>query len=163
MLLKLLQVAPYYQKMKKVSFLSGHKDADVLAFFLEKNKFKIIRTDSLHFSPGVFRNFIKAVRNKHNPIISVDGPIGPNKKINDGPIFLAEKFKLPLKIILISAKNYWKLSSWDEHIIPKPFTTVFVKHTNPFNLENKSKGKNPLENFKDFVNLEEEKFLKQIQ
>ncbi len=141
--------------------LSKHKDADILAFILEKFGFKVFRTDSLHFNPAVFKKLLSITDSKYIPVMVLDGPIGPHKKINYGSLFLSKKFQLPINVILIKCDKYWQLSSWDKHIIPKPLTTIHSKIVTYKTIPQDYKlSRKSLMELKTFIDQEEAEFSK---
>ncbi len=158
----LVKLAHFYRKVKKSTFISKHQDADLLDFVLRKNGFITFRTDGLHFNPSTFKKLLESKQQEYSPFISVDGPVGVNKKINLGPIFLAKKFNFAIKIIFIKADRYWQLKSWDQHVLPKLFTTLHVKFSKGFVINEKENWRGELANFKDFFSEQEAIFLKEI-
>lgn len=60
--------------------------------------------------------------------LTVDGPRGPAERVKPGAVALAAHSGLPIVPISIVASRAWRIKSWDRLIIPKPFSTVTVKH-----------------------------------
>ena len=57
----------------------------------------------------------------------VDGPRGPRGVIKAGLISMAQLSGVPIVPVAISVTRAWVLKSWDRFLIPKPFSTVFVR------------------------------------
>jgi lysophospholipid acyltransferase (LPLAT)-like uncharacterized protein len=62
---------------------------------------------------------------------AVDGPRGPRGTIKAGLISMAQISGIPIVPIAISVSRAWVLNSWDRFLIPKPFSTVFVRWGTP--------------------------------
>ena len=70
------------------------------------------------------RELIKKVRNGHDVGITPDGSRGPQYQAKPGAIFVARASKSP--IVLLSFTYTWciRLKSWDQFVIPLPFSKV---------------------------------------
>jgi hypothetical protein len=68
---------------------------------------------------------------KRNIAITPDGPKGPEFKMKPGAIVLAKKTQMPILLIGVCYKNYVQLKSWDKFKIPKLFSKVVVKFSDP--------------------------------
>ena len=58
--------------------------------------------------------------------ITPDGPRGPRYKLAIGPVRLSQMTSTPLVSIIVNPAKSWKLRSWDQFRIPKPFSKVYV-------------------------------------
>jgi len=54
--------------------------------------------------------------------ITPDGPRGPRRQIQDGPIYLASRSSMPLVPTGFAFENPWRAGSWDRMALPRPFT-----------------------------------------
>jgi lysophospholipid acyltransferase (LPLAT)-like uncharacterized protein len=57
---------------------------------------------------------------------TVDGPRGPRREIKDGVLFTAALTGLPIVPYTSLAERVWRLNSWDQLTIGKPFSRVAV-------------------------------------
>lgn len=74
---------------------------------------------------------------KKNPVITVDGPIGPRHVPKAGIIEVAKLSKLPIVPLGTKGKNSWVLKkTWDLTEIPKPFSKVIYYFGKPLDHEN---------------------------
>jgi lysophospholipid acyltransferase (LPLAT)-like uncharacterized protein len=62
--------------------------------------------------------------------LTPDGPRGPRYQLSPGLILLAKKTGTPIMPVAVRYHNCWKLRSWDEFRIPKPFSRIDI-HTGP--------------------------------
>ena len=121
----LIYLKKNYIKTKIVS--STHKDSRALARILKYYGFNLIKGSSSRGAKNVIKVMMKLFQNSTSMIaITNDGPKGPPRIAKPGAINLA--YKLNAKIIFISGKSssYWKLKTWDNFILPKPFASNHV-------------------------------------
>jgi lysophospholipid acyltransferase (LPLAT)-like uncharacterized protein len=55
-----------------------------------------------------------------------DGPRGPAFVAKPGPVLLASKTGVPLVAFHIALEDPWRLPSWDQLMVPKPFSKALV-------------------------------------
>jgi lysophospholipid acyltransferase (LPLAT)-like uncharacterized protein len=112
------------------ALVSASKDGDYLCNYLKHFQYKrFIRGSSRNGTFHSIREIIKLKRSKTERIrlsITPDGPLGPAKQIKTGLGALTNSINVPIIPVYIIAKKSWKLSTWDQHIIPKPFTYIVV-------------------------------------
>lgn len=58
---------------------------------------------------------------------TIDGPRGPRFVAKPGPVLLARATGAPMAAFHIAAKNAWVLSTWDQSMIPKPFSRALMR------------------------------------
>jgi hypothetical protein len=54
--------------------------------------------------------------------ITPDGPLGPRHVFKAGAIYLASQSGIPIVPITVSYGRCWRFKSWDEFLLPWPFT-----------------------------------------
>lgn len=54
--------------------------------------------------------------------ITPDGPRGPRRQMQIGPIFLASRLGVPLVCVGAGYDRAWRMRSWDRFVVPKPFS-----------------------------------------
>ncbi|MDH5465603.1 MAG: hypothetical protein OEW60_08205, partial [Thiovulaceae bacterium] len=73
-----------------------------------------------------------------NIVITPDGPRGPRHSVADGVVTLSQKLDLPIIAQSVVPSKYWRLKSWDQFIIPKPFGTLTYIASDPFKVTDMS-------------------------
>jgi len=58
--------------------------------------------------------------------LTPDGPRGPCYKLSPGLVLLAKNDGNPIMPLAVRYHDSWKLKSWDQFRIPKPFSRVDV-------------------------------------
>jgi lysophospholipid acyltransferase (LPLAT)-like uncharacterized protein len=54
--------------------------------------------------------------------VTPDGPLGPRHVFKVGAVYLASQSGIPIVPITVSYGRFWRLKSWDEFLLPWPFT-----------------------------------------
>lgn len=68
-------------------------------------------------------------------VVTPDGPRGPRYKTKKGIAFIAKNSNANLIPMSWSANKFWKLKSWDQLIIPKPFSKIVLTFGDPFSIK----------------------------
>jgi lysophospholipid acyltransferase (LPLAT)-like uncharacterized protein len=68
----------------------------------------------------------RALKEGFDFCITPDGPRGPRYVFHSGVIKLAESSGAPIVPIHLQFASAWKLKTWDQLVIPKPFSRVKV-------------------------------------
>ena len=132
-------IASYFKKTKIPiwSVSSTHKDSEMMAGILESWGIQLIRGSSTRGWSHVLKQLIKLFKQNDSIVaITNDGPKGPPMIAKKGSITLALKNNAQIIAITAEASKYWKLSSWDETIIPKPFSTIYIQFSKPLETSN---------------------------
>ena len=109
------------------TLVSRFRDGDVATYLLEKLGYRVVRgsTEEGKAQKGgrvALIKLIKILREGNNVAITVDGPKGPPYKVKEGIIFLAQKTSSPIVPAYAEFERYIRLKTWDNFLIPLPFT-----------------------------------------
>jgi lysophospholipid acyltransferase (LPLAT)-like uncharacterized protein len=113
---------------KVAILISRHRDGELIAQVVEKLGFKTVRGST---GPGkggekAFLEMLRLLEKGYVVAITPDGPRGPREVVKPGIAKLALKSGLPVYPLTFSAKNSFKLNSWDKFLIPYPFSKCKV-------------------------------------
>lgn len=75
---------------------------------------------------------IQAVKQGWDLGITVDGPRGPRQEVKPGVLAVSRKTGAWIVPVCVAYKHAWRLRTWDEMLVPKPFTKVIVRYGEPF-------------------------------
>lgn len=123
------------QKQGKV-IISDHKDGEIITQIISKFGIGAIRGSSSKGGARALINAFKEIRNGVDVIITPDGPRGPKHSVADGAVIIAQKQHLEIYALNYEASKFWQFKSWDEMILPKPFSTIYYSLSKPFSVEN---------------------------
>ena len=119
-----LFLGPHLLPRNKVinALQSSHSDGMITSVAFKYLGMKVILGSSFKGGLKAFRKMVKCIKTGESIAITPDGPRGPKEKVKDGVIKLAQITNAPIIPLVWSTKKYKKIKSWDEFIIPFPFT-----------------------------------------
>ena len=87
---------------------------------------KIIRGSANQTGALVMRDMVGALKSGSSIITTPDGPKGPIFEFKAGNILIARISGAPLLPLACAADRSWRLPSWDQMLVPKPFARVVI-------------------------------------
>lgn len=110
-----------------VALISGHRDGQIVS--RAGALFGILAATGSSSRGGMraVREMIRFARDGHSLFVTPDGPRGPRMHADSGIVDLARLTGLPIVPATISARHGVNLDTWDRFLLPRPFTTVFVR------------------------------------
>ncbi len=106
--------------------ISQHFDGEIIARILGFFGIRGLRGSTYRGANKVLLEAFRALKRGDDLLVTPDGPRGPRHEIGDGAIALAMKANLPILAVNYMPRRYWRASSWDKFLIPKPFTTLDI-------------------------------------
>jgi lysophospholipid acyltransferase (LPLAT)-like uncharacterized protein len=101
--------------------LSQHGDAEILARIAHHVGFDCVRGSSRRGGARALMELEEQSRNKYLTI-TPDGPRGPRRRLAMGPVYLASRLQLPLVVMGFGYDRPWRMNSWDQFAVPRPFS-----------------------------------------
>jgi len=161
---ELLMFSYFYSHCRKIphakALISSHFDGALISKTIKYFGIDTIAGSSNRNAAKALMKAIKALNDGYDIGITPDGPKGPRHEVADGIIVMAQKTNSKIILVEIKATKYWKLSSWDEFVIPKPFGTLHFFSNGPIDVSSME-----LEEARAFIKnslLEHEKVNQQI-
>jgi lysophospholipid acyltransferase (LPLAT)-like uncharacterized protein len=116
------------------ALVSQSKDGELLTRLLKKWNYSVVRGSSNVGGKEAMQLMIDEVSAGKNLAITPDGPKGPEFKMKPGTIVLSKKTGATIILIGVGYKNYWELGSWDKFKVPKFFSRVVLKFSEPITI-----------------------------
>ena len=128
--------AVYFLKIRKTPNLwaisSTHQDSQIMAYFLKRSYFNLIRGSSTRGWDNVIKTMFKVFQNSSSIIaITNDGPKGPPYIAKDGSYKIAKRANAQIISIFGGSTKFWEIKSWDKLRLPKPFGTIYLEFSSP--------------------------------
>jgi lysophospholipid acyltransferase (LPLAT)-like uncharacterized protein len=79
---------------------------------------------------GGSRAVLEILRDKKSDVtiaITPDGPRGPRHHFHEGAVYLASRTGLPVFPVAVSFQHFGRLPTWDQFVVPRPFTRTIVR------------------------------------
>ena len=114
----------------RISMLnSRHKDADWLALAGYHLGYDVVR-GSTNVPGSTHKGGASALRELKQKsrdwilAITPDGPMGPRRELELGPVFLSSRFGIPILPLGVGYDRPWRMNTWDRFALPRPYSRV---------------------------------------
>jgi len=128
---RLLPLIHVHRRQGVVVLVSEHGDGEYVTRVLLQMGFGVVRGSSTRGAVGGLKGLIRAAAQGHDLAVTPDGPRGPNREFKHGALTVARMTGLPIIPIGVGAKDGWHTNSWDQFLVPRPFSTVRVAYGPP--------------------------------
>lgn len=110
---------------------STSRDGRLQAKILSKFGFRIVWGSSNKQPVRALLGAVKTMNTGYDLAIAVDGPTGPIYNVKPGVLFIAKKTNAVIIPTAFSASPSITAKSWDEYLLPKPFSKVTLIYSSP--------------------------------
>ncbi|MBK8793577.1 MAG: lysophospholipid acyltransferase family protein [Holophaga sp.] len=93
-----------------------------------------VRGTTGHSGAQALVKMIQIVKQGWDLGITVDGPRGPRQQAKPGVLAVSRKTGAWLVPVCVAYSRAWQLNTWDQMLVPKPFSKVIVHYGNPFKI-----------------------------
>lgn len=107
-------------------------DGEIIAQACSDFKLKPVRGSSSRRGAQAMVELAKYVQSGHDIGITPDGPRGPRYHMNMGVIKLAQLTGGKLMPVHMRFEKAYRLKTWDEFILPMPFSRVEIEFAQPY-------------------------------
>ncbi len=129
---RLLPLTYYHREQHIATLISQSADGEYIARVVERWGYTAMRGSSSRGGGAALREMVKLARTGRSMAITPDGPRGPRQKLKAGVLTLAQLTGQPMIPMSASATRAWWVDArWDLFLVPKPFSTVYVRYGEP--------------------------------
>ncbi|MBV8672275.1 MAG: lysophospholipid acyltransferase family protein, partial [Acidobacteriaceae bacterium] len=116
----------YFRKFRCSILISRSFDGELITRTLRLLGYDAVRgSSSRGGAAGLLA--LQGVIERGLPVVfTADGPRGPVYQTKIGPVKLAQMTGQPIGSFYLLPERAWVLNSWDEFLVPKPFSRVAV-------------------------------------
>ena len=115
--------------------ISASFDGELIARTIHRIGFLTARGSSSRGGSSGLRELARAIDSGSPAVFPADGPRGPRYQLKPGAIKLAQMTGRPACPFYVLPQRAWMLRSWDEFLIPKPFSRVAIGWAKPVFVE----------------------------
>jgi lysophospholipid acyltransferase (LPLAT)-like uncharacterized protein len=108
------------------ALVSEHRDGELIARVLDTFGLTTTRGSSTRGGTRALLELVKVVREQRDVVLTPDGPRGPRRKMAPGILLIAQRTGAPFVPLVCHTDRLWRLKSWDQFEIPKPFARITV-------------------------------------
>ena len=113
---------------------SPSKDGEILSQFVGAFGMGSVRGSSSRRGSRALLELVRIIRDGGDIAITPDGPRGPRYSLGPGVILLAQTTGTPIVPAHVSFSRCFRMKTWDEFIIPLPFSTISVTVAEQINI-----------------------------
>ena len=128
---RLLPLAYYHRGQDAVALISQSGDGEYIARTVAGWGYDAVRGSSSRGGVVALKELVKLARAGRSPFITADGPRGPRQVLKAGVLTAAQLSGLPIIAATAAATHGWWFHSWDRFLVPKPFSTVYLRYSEP--------------------------------
>ncbi len=114
--------------------VSRHVDGGYLAKAARAWGYGIVPGSSTRGGQMAFRQMLRILRDGGEIAITPDGPRGPARVVKGGVVAVAQLAGVSIIPVAVMVSSGWRLRSWDQFLIPKPFARVHIVYDEPLTL-----------------------------
>ncbi len=109
-------------------------DGEYIARIIRKLGFVAVRGSSSRGAVGAVFGMRQQLEQGRGAVFTIDGPRGPRYVAKPGPVLLAKKTGVPISCFYVAVERAWILNSWDQMIVPKPFSRAAIYASSPMHV-----------------------------
>ena len=128
---RLLPLTYFHRRQAIATLISRSGDGEYIARVVERWGYHAARGSSSRGGGAALRELVKAARHGASLAFTPDGPRGPRQQLKRGVLTAAQLSGLPIMPMSGAATRAWWLEGWDRFLVPKPFSTMFVRYGAP--------------------------------
>lgn len=123
---RIFMTSYFFRNRKIVGMISRSREGEYIARISRRLGNGIARGSSTRGSRGAVVEIMRALKQKRDVFITLDGPRGPRYTAKPGAAFIAKKSGNPVLPFCFSVEKKWIMSSWDRFIVPRPFSRAVI-------------------------------------
>mgnify|MGYP002377900198 FL=1 len=113
-----------FQKRMIYTLISAHKDGRIIANAIKLFGLGSVKGSSSKRGGQALLELVRKLENGSDVAFTPDGPRGPKNVAKSGAIEASKLSGAPILPVGCAAKNAWRAKSWDEMVVPYPFSKV---------------------------------------
>jgi lysophospholipid acyltransferase (LPLAT)-like uncharacterized protein len=116
-----------WRKQRIAVMVSRSFDGECIARIIERLGFVAVRGSSSRGGAGALLGMKRVLERGESVAFTIDGPRGPKYVAKPGPVGLSKVTSIPMAAFYVALGNSWVLETWDDFMIPKPFSKALVR------------------------------------
>jgi lysophospholipid acyltransferase (LPLAT)-like uncharacterized protein len=116
-----------WRKQKIAVMTSRSFDGEYIARIISRLGFVPVRGSSSRGGREALGGMKDELDKGETVAFTIDGPRGPKYVAKVGPVLLARSSGLPMAAFYVALSDAWVLKTWDEFMIPKPFSKALAR------------------------------------
>ncbi len=127
----LLTLVHVFRHTGVCALVSEHDDGEYATRMLQRLGVSTVRGSSTRGGKRGLKGLVRAARAGHDLGVSPDGPKGPPRVFKPGALVAAQLAEIPVVPLVVRPGGAWNFNSWDQFMVPKPFSSIEVEYLTP--------------------------------
>jgi lysophospholipid acyltransferase (LPLAT)-like uncharacterized protein len=132
---RILLLPCLYGRRRARVLASRSRDGELVTRFMTRFGLEAVRGSSSHGGASALWLLLRSLRDGRDVVVVPDGPRGPREMLKPGVVALARLSGAPIVPVAVGASAEWRLRSWDEFRIPRPFARCVVRFGDPISVK----------------------------
>jgi len=111
--------------------VSEHSDGEIIARIAQRIGFGAVRGSTSRGGGRALLSMVRVLGEGGDIAITPDGPRGPAHSYAPGALIAAQRAGVPILPAAVHVDRAWRLRSWDQFLIPRPFARITVAYGPP--------------------------------
>ncbi len=111
--------------------ISDHRDGEIITQIVRGYGLSAVRGSTSKGGARALLQLARTLKDGLDIAITPDGPRGPRHSFAPGALILAQRTGAPLMLMGSHSSRVWRLKTWDQFEVPKPFARVTVIYASP--------------------------------
>ena len=121
-------LATWWYREREVAVMTSRSfDGEYIARIISGFGYRPVRGSSSRGAVGALIGMRRELEEGRTAAFTIDGPRGPKYVAKPGPVLLAQKTGFPIATVHFACEHAWLLKSWDDFMVPKPFSQVLLR------------------------------------
>ena len=126
---------PYLYGWRRARVLASRsRDGELVTGFVRRFGLEAVRGSSSRGGAEALRSLARSLAQGRDAVVVPDGPRGPRETVKPGIVALARVSGAPIVPLALGASAEWRLRSWDEFRIPRPFARCVLRFGDPIRI-----------------------------
>ncbi|MDQ6611842.1 MAG: lysophospholipid acyltransferase family protein [Gemmatimonadota bacterium] len=127
------QILPHVVQHRTLAvvLISDHSDGEIITQIVRGYGLTAVRGSTSKGGARALLQLARTLKGGEDIAITPDGPRGPRHSFAPGALLLAERTGAPLMLMASHSSRVWRLKTWDQFEVPKPFARVTVIYAPP--------------------------------
>ncbi|MBI2199858.1 MAG: lysophospholipid acyltransferase family protein [Candidatus Rokubacteria bacterium] len=126
---------PYLYRGHRLRVLASRsRDGEIIARLMARFGLETVRGSSSRGGAAALRELLRSLRAGWGVVVVPDGPRGPREVVKPGIVTLAALSGAAVVPLAVAASSDWRMPSWDELRIPRPFSRCVVRFGEPIRI-----------------------------
>lgn len=126
---------PYLYRGRRLRVLASRsRDGEIIARLMARFGLETVRGSSSRGGTAALRELLRSLRAGWGVVVVPDGPRGPREVVKPGIVTLAALSGAAVVPLAVAASSDWRMPSWDELRIPRPFSRCVVRFGEPIRI-----------------------------